>query len=650
MKMRRPVTTILVFFVFLVLSGNLNAQEGKALDKRSRKSFTEARGYYYHRDYSKAEEELRNLLGRHPAFTEGLLLMADVLAEQGKTEQAIPFYYRALKADTGLSAAVNLVIGKAEMDLMRYDSAIENIAIYLADEEVPEEYRQSAREWLDLARFRKNLVENPVPFKLYNLGEGVNSSSDEYVNAMTADEERLFFTRKTRVAGRMQGARQYDEDFYISEKMDGGWNRAVLLGSPVDSRGDAGAMSISPDGKLMYFTACYRDDSYGTCDIFCSKRSDGRWSFPENAGSSVNSGAWDSQPSVSPDGKRLFFASSRSGSYGKSDIFVCVREEEGWKEARNLGVLINTSGTEMAPFMHFDNRTLYFSSDGHLGMGGMDLFMTRYSDSAGWSEPVNLGYPLNTAADEITVIVNARGTSGFISADVEGGFGNKDIYRFEMPPENRPDPVTYVHGKVYDAESSLPLHAGFHLIELQSEDTAMSSFSDRSTGEFLVCLPTERNYALHVSKPGYLFYSEHFALEGIYTAVEPYRMDIPLKPIREGSVQILRNIFYDTDKYELKPESLPELNRLVQFLNENPGISVEISGHTDNVGTAEYNQLLSERRAGRVYEYLASQGIDPARLEYKGYGLTRPVADNATPGGRALNRRTEMKVTGLSER
>ncbi len=369
-----------------------------------------------------------------------------------------------------------------------------------------------------------------------------------------------------------------------------------------------------------------------------------------NLGSRVNTGAWESQPSLSSDGRTLYFASARNGGFGKSDIYQTYLQNDGtWSPPENLGSTINTSGSDMAPFIHPDGQTLYFSSDRHVGMGGIDLFVSRMDSTGAWSEPLNLGFPLNTPGDEINVVIDAAGEKGFISAETFGGFGGYDIFEFELHDAIRPIPSTYMKGVVRDAVTGEPLEAYFSLISLKSHKEVVRSFSDPETGEFLVCIPTDREYAMNVSKENYLFYSENFSLSGLKSVAEPYLMNVDLNPITKGKSIVLRNIFFDSGEFILRDESVVELQKLVEFLDLNSEVKIEIGGHTDNVGTEAYNKTLSENRAKAVYEFLIDHGIDAERLTFLGYGFSKPVSDNDSPEGRAKNRRTQITVIDTTQ-
>jgi outer membrane protein OmpA-like peptidoglycan-associated protein len=308
----------------------------------------------------------------------------------------------------------------------------------------------------------------------------------------------------------------------------------------------------------------------------------------------------------------------------------------------NLGRTINTDGDEMSPFIHFDGKTLYFASDGRAGMGGFDIYKSTMRPDSTWEEPQNLGYPINTYNDEMGMITGSDGQVAYFSS-IRNPANGKDIFHFNLYESARPDPVSYLKGKVYDRETGKLLRADYELINLSNEKISLKSKTD-GTGSFLVCLPSGFNYGINVSKTGYLFYSENFMLEGQHSIAEPYIKKINLSPIKIGEKMQLSNVFYEVDSWELKNESILELNNLVKLLNLNKDIAVEIGGYTDSTGSDEYNIGLSEKRALSVVNYLVKNGIASSRLKYKGYGNTAPIGDNVTSEGRKMNRRTEAKI------
>ena len=280
-------------------------------------------------------------------------------------------------------------------------------------------------------------------------------------------------------------------------------------------------------------------------------------------------------------------------------------------------------------------------------MGGLDIFVSRKDSSGQWSTPINMGYPINTFHDENSLMVSADGKLGYFATDRPGGYGKLDLYSFEIPLELRPRIITYFKGTVFDEADGKKLSAKFELIDLATGQTIIQSESDPVDGSFLVALPSGKRYALNVSHPDYLFYSDHFDLESNHDYEHPFLKDIPMQAIKVGESVVLRNVFFATDSYELMPESQAELNRLANLLLQNPNMQIEIAGHTDNQGNDDYNFDLSLKRAKAVYDYLLNKRIEPQRLTYKGYGETQPVDTNDTPEGRAKNRRTEFKIIHL---
>jgi outer membrane protein OmpA-like peptidoglycan-associated protein len=339
----------------------------------------------------------------------------------------------------------------------------------------------------------------------------------------------------------------------------------------------------------------------------------------------------------------LYFVSNRKGGYGGYDIWKSVLTDKGWGEPQNLGPNINTAYNEQSPFIHADDSTLYFCSNGWPGMGGQDLFVSKLGKDGVWQKPVNLGYPINTNGDESGLTISANGSTAYFSSNNLNGMGGFDIYTFEMPLNIRPHLVTYVKGIVSDIKTKQPLEAAVEIIDLQNNLPVYQDSSAVDRGDFLVTLTSGKNYGLNISKDGYLFYSENFSLEG-HEPSKPFNINVLLEPIEVGNKVILKNIFFDSNKFEIKPDSKPELDKLVDFLTLNPSLHIEISGHTDNVGNDQANQTLSENRAKAVFAYLIANKIAPARLVYKGYGKTQPIAPNETEEDRSKNRRTEFKI------
>ncbi len=637
---------ILLFFsLLLILTEVAFSQELSTGSRRAERFYMEGRYKWQLRDYEEAVELLKRATEIDPRFYEAFLVKGQAYFEMGKFRNAAASFRSAIVLDQDFFPMAYYNLGLSYLRVGDYQPARDAFADFLAREDISEEMRVQAEKNLKNCDFAMQAIENPVPFELVRLDSNINTNADEYWPTLTADERTLIFTRQTLAdpeGEKVPG--NYREDFFLSLRDNGDWSEARLMGEPLASEQNEGAPSITADGRKIYFTACNRDDGYGSCDIYVAERSGESWSKPKNIGSPVNSHAWEAQPSVSADGRTLYFASNRSGGIGKMDIWKANMKDDGsWSEPVNLGDVINTSGNEMSPFIHLDGRTLYFASDGHTGMGGMDLFVTRANQDGTWSEPENLGYPINTHHDEIGLIINARGDLAYFASDRIEGQG-KDIYVFELYQEARPREVSYMKGTVFDNETKRRLHARFEIIDVETAETKIEAWSDEINGEFLIPIVTGKDYALNVSHEGYLFFSEHFSLAQHAGQADPFLMDIPLQPIREGEKVVLRNIFFEFDSYTLLEESIAELLKLYDFLVNNPSLRIRINGHTDSTGDPEYNLALSEKRAETVVLFLTEKGIDKNRLDYKGFGETEPVADNETAEGRALNRRTEFEI------
>lgn len=629
----------LLFILSLTFFLTTGAYSQGKNESKAAKFHQRALQYYNASAYLEAMEETGKALKADDTYIQSWLLAGDIQSLKGNKKEAITNYKKAVSIDSNFFVPVYYILGNLLFDQQEYSESIHYYKKYSLYTHIKEAEQLRLNKNLATAEFRLAAINNPVSFNPMNLGSTVNTEGYEFVNYITPDNQRLYYTR------RMMTGERRDEQFYYSEGLkDANWSASVDIGPPINTEGDEGAMTVSPDGQLLFFSGCDNMMGYGSCDLYMSRLMGDRWSEPVNLGPYVNTSSWESQPCFSSDGHTLFFVSNRPGGYGGSDIWITrLMDDGGWSLPENAGEVINTKDAERGPFIHPDAATLYFSSKGHTGMGQGDIFYSTL-EKGEWSKPVNLGYPLNTEDDEVTMIVDSEGRFGYYSSAREEGFGLQDIYKFELPVNVQPSKVSYMKGVVYDSVTQVPLQAAIRLLDPITGDTVISSISNSSDGSYLLVIPSGRNYALNVERKGYLFYSAHFELTGENDYIDPFIKDIPLKPVREGESIVLRNIFFETDSFNLLPASKAELDNLMRLLAANKGMKIQISGHTDNVGTVDYNQVLSEKRAKSVFAYLVKAGIDQTRLRYKGYGSSAPVASNELPEGRALNRRTEMVV------
>ncbi len=642
--MKRYIAIIILFICRLSFGQSLSSDDKKVI-----KLFEQAKLAYQSNLYSKSLRLLDETLALDSCFTEAYLLKSDIFQELDSIKPQIQSVEAALRIDPGKYPKLYYVLGKALYRSGNYQKAIDAYKSYLSHADNKSTFIDQAKKGIDKCIGAVNLLKNPVPFTLVDLGENINSEDDEYWPSITVDGETIIFTRLVKSQS-PDGQKNLlpQEDFYTSRLVNNVWQPSEPL-SNINTIYNEGAQTISTDGKLLFFTACTRNDGRGSCDIYFSRNKAGEWSTPENAGAPVNSSAWESQPSISANGEELFFASNRKGGKGGMDIWKCDLKgfsELGkpiWGTPVNLGDSVNTPGNEMSPFIHSDGKTLYFASDYWPGLGGFDIFYCRRIEGTVWSKARNMGYPINSNKDEQGLVVDAKGKNAYYSSDRPGSKG-MDIYSFELYSEARPAPVSYIKGKVVDEESGKPLCAKVELIDLENSTSAIKTETCWEKGEFLMCLPLGKEYAFNISKEGYLFYSENFELKEVTDRISPHILDVKLKKIKIGGSVVLRNIFFNTGSYELLPESRIELQKLIDFLGQNNTVNIEISGHTDNVGSPELNQKLSEKRAESVYNYLVVNGVARQRMKFAGYGLSRPISSNETNEGRALNRRTEFLI------
>jgi outer membrane protein OmpA-like peptidoglycan-associated protein/tetratricopeptide (TPR) repeat protein len=585
--------------------------------------------------YEIAVEQLQKAIQADDKFVEAHIQLGDIFRLMRKHKQAVEQFRKAIQLSPEFNSGVYFKLGDEEISDAQYAEAEQHLEKYISYPNVTPQGNMHTRKLIADCKFSMQALLHPVPFKPVNMGPEINTADDEYLPVATADESELIFTRKI----------GNNEDFYKSLKLNGKWQKATYLSDQINTpEYNEGAQSISQDGKYLFFTGCNRPDGLGRCDIYIAQKKGDDWGKPFDLSPPINTPGWESQPSISADGRTLFFVSNRKGGYGGYDIWKSTITSNGWGEPENLGPNINTSFDEQSPFIHPDDSTLYFSSNGWPGMGGKDLFVSRLGKDGKWQKPENMGYPINSSGDENGLSVTANGAFAFFSSNNLNGYGGYDIYTFELPRNMRPHMVTYVKGKVLDVKTKVPLEAAVEIIDLQKNQPVYQDYSDPAQGNFLATLTAGKNYGLNISKSGYLFYSENFSLVG-HEAKNPFNISVLLQPIEIGNKVVLNNIFFDTNKFDLKPESIAELQKLVEFLTVNPTVHIEISGHTDNVGNDQLNQTLSENRAKAVYEYLIASQVNPARLVFKGYGKTQPIAPNTSEEGRQKNRRTEFMIT-----
>lgn len=623
------------------------AQQSDRVDRRTRQLFEESMLHLRQGAYDQAITGLSQAISRDSNYAEAHQALADLYRKQAAYAAAARHYQRVLALNPDLTPTTLFGLGESLLHTGRYQEALEALNLYEARFPNEPDRTKLSRKYIQDCRFSlayfaafdrdttlSTAAANPI-----NFGKAVNTHQDEYFPKLTADRQTMIFTRKS----------DSKENFFQSTvDSDGTWQTATLLRGDINSRHfNEGAHCISPDGKYLYFTGCNRPDGLGSCDIYVSRWENGHWGTPHNLGPTINTRGWEAQPALSADGRTLYFVSNRAGGEGGYDIWKAQLDEDGnWGIPTNLGPKINTPFDESAPFIHADNQTLYFTSNGWPGFGDKDIFRSHRDSTGQWGTPVNMGSPINDHTEQSAWTVSMNGEQAYFASRTGSGEGGLDIYWVDLPHALRPARVAYLQGLVTDAQSGLPLPGA--LVRIADVATATQTYSgvaDEVDGSFLAPMTFGKTYALHITHPGYLLHSRTYALDDSASfRQDAYQLVVALLPAKPGHTEVLQNVFFETGKYELLAESRTELAQLFDFLQSNPDLEIEIGGHTDSTGGAEANQRLSEQRANAVRDHLIELGIAPHRIRAVGYGQYQPIASNTTAEGRRQNRRTDFRI------
>lgn len=633
-----------IFVLILLLQPGLFGQKMKSSPAKIDALYQEALTLSQQGSSLKSSQRLREILKLDSTSFKAWFALADLSHEAGKSDEEQFNLQKGLTLagdayPVGFKFLAEILYRKGD-----YNAALKQMEHYSG---LKQALNPSDRLLLESCRFSEGAVNNPVSFEPINPGDSVNTAADEYWPSLNAEANELVFTRLERTDRNGKIIQMPQEDFYLSKLDSFGWRKAKPLGAPINTADNEGAQTLSADGKLLLFTGCGRPDGVGGCDLYLSVNKNGNWTTPVNLGEPVNSGAWESQPSLSADGNTLYFVSNRRGGKGNMDIWKAEKVSVSADGIPLFGNVmnvseINTTGNDLSPFIHADGKTLYFASDGRPGLGGTDLYLSRFENGK-WSEPVNLGFPINTRGDEEGLIAEISGEKAWFTSNRNPGAG-RDIYYFTLPKSVRPEPVSFLKGIVLDATTSKRINASVSLVNLETKKVVRAISSSENEGDFLVCLPAGINYGLNIARAGYLFASENISLLNGYTNRIPKVVTIRLQPIVAGASTTLKNIFFETNSWQLKDESATQLDQMAEFMKLNPEVVMEVVGHTDRVGTEAYNLDLSQKRAATVVEELKKRGIEPYRIRGRGVGFAFPVGDNSTEEGRSVNRRTEFLV------
>ena len=621
------------------INGRLYTEDKKAIE-----FYQEAVTISKRAMFSEAIDLLQRAIKREINFLDAYHRMGYCYERLGRNQEAIRCYSTCLEIDSSyyLNRETHYWLGKLYFRTGNYNESISFCNKYLSQKNTNYSYEDELRKVLKNAQYSLMLVNSPIEFEAVQLPKTVNTFPQQYFPSLTADQKTLFYT------ARKGFTMAHDENIYTCVKDDSGrWSPPKSVSPAINSPANEGAVSISADGKIMIFTSCRGRNTYGNCDLFYTEKVGNDWKNPVNLGRPVNTPAWEAQPSLSADGRTLYFASSKSGGKGGRDIWVTHRDDEDtWTEPVNLGDSINTTGNEVSPFIHVNGQTLFFSSDYHPNLGGYDIFSSELGESdQHWTTPKNLGYPINTNDDQISLFITADGKYGYYTNDVRVGMVvESKLHYFEIPQEVQiKHKSSFLTGTIRDQRSKQPIESQIELFDIRSGKMISKVKSDAIDGTYMVVLTEGREYGVYVKKVGYVLENLSFNYEE-RESMEPKVLDIYLKPIESGQTTVLNNIFFAFDSYKLDQKSQTELREVYNFLKENKGVRIQIGGHTDNTGSNRYNIELSENRARTVYDFLIDNGVPNRLMEFKGYGSSKPRKPNDSEQNRHLNRRIEFMI------
>lgn len=630
---RRNFKYLLLIICAAIISANLCAQAYSIKSKKAIEYYRQARGAFV---IENKISLLQKAIQKEKKFIEAYWLLSDTYTQIDSMQTAIGVLQTANNMNLANSTETKCRLAELYFNVGDYEAAL--ALIQQINEIYYKEKTDALREKYENAI---SLMSHPVEFSPKNLSN-VNTNFDDYFPSITADG-RLIST--TVLAPALNdGYERHQEDIYVSFlNNDGSWSYSSPLPPPLNTQGNEGSQSFSVDGRYMFFVLCDNRENIGSCDIYYSIRRGKEWSRPINLGEPANSRYWESNPVMSPAGDMIYFTTNRPGGVGAMDIWsvnVSIMDDGSLKtsNARPLGKPINTPKSEFAPFIHADNKTLYFSSDGHNGLGGNDIYVSRKLDNGMWSEPENLGYPINTSGDESGFVVNGNGNKAYFSSNnIMQNNRGMDIYEIELPINLRPNRMVYCSGRVYNADTRKPIQARVEIFDRTTNTNSYESLSDKSTGDFTAFLPADGVYGLSVRAENYLFFTA--AIDNTNDSIF-----VELNPIKKGSITTLENLFFDYDSDVILSTSTAEIERLYEFLMTNATLKIEIVGHTDNIGDRQYNINLSLRRAQALRNELVGRGISADRITAVGKGSAQPIATNDTEEGRAKNRRVEVVI------
>jgi outer membrane protein OmpA-like peptidoglycan-associated protein len=582
--------------------------------------------------YNEGIDLLNASLKKDSNYTDSYISLFQAYLELKEKKKAIDVFEKAIPKDS-LSCLPYFV---------KYATAYASIGDYKKADDILKSIATNVPSYLKPSYYQLNTVcsyalahppDNTV--KVLNAGDNINTTDAEYFPTVTVQDSILIFMRRNSISR---------EDFFYSNITSSGLSKAVPLSDNLNLTDKKGAPSLSSDLQTLYFSAEYPRIGFGRYDIYSVTKTDSGWANPINLGPNVNTDWWESAPSISPDGSALYFCSNKPGGFGGIDIYVSYKNKKGyWSKAINLGPNINTAGDEQTPFIHADNNSLYFASNGWPGYGGSDLYVAHKKLDGTWSKPINLGAPVNTNDNEASVAISSNGMDGYIASDRPDSKGNLDIYKINLPEAARANKTYYFNGFIQDAITMNALSGSVKLSDNNDSSKYMIVNVD-NTGKFVLALPYIDSLGIQINSANHEYASLLLKKDKLIE-LNGATFNFQLNPIQKSFSKIFNNVFFDLNSATLLKNSNIELNALVEYLQNTATATILIEGHTDNTGNANANMQLSTKRAEAIAQFLISKGIDKNRITTKGYGSTKPIADNNTEPGRTQNRRTSFTIS-----
>jgi outer membrane protein OmpA-like peptidoglycan-associated protein len=586
------------------------------------------------KDIKKAIQLFTLAASKDSQYVDPAIALFQVYHEQKDFEKAILYFNQIKKIDTAASIPFLVKQGTALASLGQYNTAYKLLEPYFSNNSLPTYLKEKANALYAVCQFAKS--QNIAPeISILNMGDSINTPASEYFPTVSIQDSLFLFMRRQNLSR---------EDFYASNMGMNGFSAAIPLSDTLNFAAKKGSMSLSADLQTLYYAADYAEQGYGRYDIYKVQRTPWGWSKPKNLGQNINSDFWDSAPSIAPDGNSIYFASNRPEGLGGIDIYVSYKNEKGfWEEAINLGPSINTKGDDQTPFIHADNQSLYFSSNGRAGFGGSDIYVSRKKIDGNWTTPVNLGYPINTYDNEGSIAVASNGATAYIASDRSDSRGELDIYKITLAENTRAFKTWYIKGQIIDAKTKKTIAAELQIVDPASGYPMMEIKID-SMGQFLLALPYFDSLGLKINSPDHDYLSSILPIESLRNMAGK-TFDFALTPIEKEFTKTFNQVYFASNSAILQSISNIELDALVGYLKTTSNAHILIEGHTDNKGTPARNKLLSLQRANAIAKYLQQKGIAANRIERKGLGATKPIADNKTVDGRAKNRRISFTIT-----